>query len=548
MLLTFNKNAMKYLYLIGLLFFSFIVFSQTPPQLTWSKSIGGSADELIGAFATISANYGRNAAIEVDENDIIYMASTTNSSDFNIPSNSGDEDIFLIAMSMAGNILWTKMIAGSSSERVHRIKARQGGGCIVVCNSISNDGDFANNHSQGYYDAAIFVYDSNGNLQWSKMYGGESIDYLYDIIYTSDGYLMACGESISATGHLAGTGAGMNWVIKINPTNGAVVWSKTFLGPDSSSPDWLENVYRLVELSNGDIILTGFTTPDFNNFNLDRISVISISLSGSLNWKKKIGATGSGDYPAAIVDNGNGSFFILGKLLGTIGGSDDASNYYGGNGDAWLINLDYDGNIIWEKNIGGTNLDMGYDMKINSEGYIYIAGMTRSNDYEASQPGMGNLDFWLVKTTNSGDTVYTQKYGGSGNDFACQMVLANTEKTIFLIGGSDSNDGMILNNLGGRDLWVVKLDYNNTNNSQIIDNSNIISNKISPNPANDFVTIVLNNESEVYIIDMHGKQKMYYKLKQGNHLLNINKLEQGLYFIKIVDNKTIVERTKIIKL
>lgn len=402
---------MKNLWTIILIFVCINLFSQTKPNLTWQKTIGGSGTELVGVFGITGVNYGRMAVMDIDENGILYIASTTNSTNHHIPSNSGEEDVFVMALDTLGNILWTKMLAGSSYERVHRVKARPGGGCIVVCNSSSTNGSFTQNHSS-YYDAAVFVYDSSGTLLWSKMYGGENDDFLYDIIFSSDGNWTLCGEAYSIGGDLTGTSSGMNWVIKINPNNnGNVIWSKTFLGPDGASPDWLENVYRLTEISNGNIILTGFTSPDYQDPSLDRISLISITPSGTLNWTKKIGAPGNSDYPSAIVDNGVNSFYVYGKLQGTVGGGGDASNYYGGNGDAWILKLDYSGNIIWEKNLGGSNLDMGFDMKMNSEGYLYLAGMTRSTNYEATLPGYGMLDFWLIKMNQQGDTIYTKKFG-----------------------------------------------------------------------------------------------------------------------------------------
>lgn len=454
------KNMKKKLVFICFCVFISVINAQTiKPTMVLQKTIGGSQQELVGTFATISFNFGRMALMDIDENGILYIASTSTSIDNYIPSNSGQEDIFLIAMDTLGNIHWTRMLAGSSYERVHRVKARPGGGCIVICNSSSTNGNFSQNHSTTFYDGAVFVYDSNGNTVWSKMYGGENDDFLYDIIFVSDGNWMLCGESYSTTGDLSGTGTGMNWVIKINPNNGNIIWSKTFLGPDGTSSDRLENVYRLTQISNGNIILTGYTTPDYNNYDLDRISILSITLSGNLNWVKKIGAPGSGDYPAAIVDNGVNSFYIFGKLQGTVGGGGDAANYYGGNGDAWIVKLDYSGNIIWEKNLGGSNLDLGYDLKLNSEGYIYLAGATRSNNYHASLPGYGLMDYWLIKMNQNGDTIYTQKFGGSANDFATNIVLSPDGNKIFMVGGTESNNGNVTGYMGNRDLWFIRLDY-----------------------------------------------------------------------------------------
>lgn len=520
--------------LISLLFSAMltcIAYGQSP-DTTWTKTFGGSNYELYGTFATVSQNYGRWADITHDAFGNVYIATTSLSADFDLNSNSGNEDVWILCINALGDTLWTNRLGGSSSERTLRTQSFSSGGCLVVGSSYSTDGSFSSNHST-YSDGFIARYDTLGQLIWMKLYGGTSDDFLYDVIETSDGFLMACGEAYSVDGDLTSSGIGMNWAIKINPDNGNIIWSKTYLGPDGTSPDWLENVFRLTETTDQKIIMTGYTTPIWNDFNLDRISIIQINLDGVFQWKKKIGATGSGDYPTAIISGSQGSFYILGKLAGTIGGADDAANYYGGGGDFWLVHLNAAGTILFEKNYGGSELDVPYDLELDDAGFLYLSGMTRSTDHDAASGILGGTDYWILKVNALGDTVYSIRLGGSSNDFCSGMTLLQTNHTLMLAGGTDSNDGMIQGFMGLRDLWVARLDYPpGTDQNEYV--SEIQS--FYPNPASDFLYIGADcvDAHSVQIFDMTGDLKTIQNV-QSSGMVDLRLLSEGNYFVLITD-------------
>jgi hypothetical protein len=508
------------------------------PDTVWTRTKGGTGTELIGSFATVSQYFGRFSDIAVDQNNTIFIASTSNSSDFDVKANFGNEDIWVIGLHSNGDTLWTKIYGGSESERVSRVKPATGGGCYIVGHSRSSNGSFTTNHSTtGYADGFVIRLDGSGNQLWMTLYGGTDDDFLYDIIETSDGHLIACGETYSVNGDLAGTGSGMNWALKLNPANGNIIWSKTYLGPDGSSNDRLENVFRLSEMSDNSIVMTGYSTPDWNDFNLDRVSILKIDLAGNLSWSKKIGAPGSGDYPTAILPSSGGDFYILAKLAGTIGGGGDATNYYGGGGDFWLVKLNSAGNIILEKNYGGTELDVPYDMIYSQDGNIYLAGMTRSINNDASASQNGGTDFWLLKVNFIGDTIYTKRLGGSSNDFCSGIAKAEDGYTLYMVGGTDSNDGMVSGFKGVRDLWIVKMAY--PLGTQLSDDF-VSSTLIYPNPASHSLTITSQQSfSFVHIIDMQGKTLLSTKFQET---INISHLPNGNYIIVLLDEN---KRTRV---
>jgi hypothetical protein len=546
------------------------------PDFYWTKTLGGSSTESHGAFAMISLNWGRTASVDLDKtNGNIYFVTTSFSSDNYLNQNHGEEDIWLVCLNTEGDTLWTRVFGGSSWERVHRVRALSDGGCVIVGSSHSNDGAFTSSISS-YYEAFLIRVDTQGEIVWSKMFGGSADDYLYDIIETSDGHLIACGESYSVDNDLLGAGNGMNWALKINKTTGNKIWSKTYLGPDGSSADWLENVYRLTELEDNQIIMTGFTTPDFNDFNQDRINIISIDLEGNLNWTKKIGDAGSGDYPAAIISYNAESFYILGKLAGTI--TDGDYDYYGGGGDFWLVKLDNSGNILSEQNYGGSNLDVPYDLRKNDNGDLYMVGLSKSYDYDAydedeeAPSGWIPTHYWLLKVDSDGEPIYNIKMGGGSNDFASGIAISDDNNNLIIVGASESDDGDVEINYGGRDIWLVSLKYDddepvygctdplaiNYNPDATHDDGSCeydetyVSSKqlnifnVYPNPFNDIIRIEVSSIKTISITDVTGKE-IYRTIVEDISVLDLSHLCSGVYYLTATDNISI-NTVRIIKI
>ncbi|RLC34327.1 MAG: hypothetical protein DRZ76_02875 [Candidatus Nealsonbacteria bacterium] len=63
----------------------------------------------------------------------------------------------------------------------------------------------------------------------------------------------------------------------------------------------------------------------------------------------------------------------------------------------------------WERTYGGSDDEVAYSLIQTSEGGYLITGYTNSF-------GVGNLDIYLVKTNENGDTVWTRTYGGRDYD------------------------------------------------------------------------------------------------------------------------------------
>lgn len=430
----------------------FLYFNNTFAQLDtiWTKVLGGTQNEANGL--TLPNNLGSPGGSISKFGNFLYAVSSSLSNDGDLLLNYGNEDIWVIKLNHNGDTLWTKSFGGSDFERAYKILAFSDG-CLIVGSTKSNSNDFTN--SKGSSDGFLLRLDENGNIIWFKRYGGTEADYLYDVIPTSDGNFLAVGESLSSNGDLAGTGMGLSWIIKVNPNNGNRIWSKTYLGPDSNSQDYLDNFFRVMELSDGSgIIAAGFTSPNFNDAASDDIHYEKIDLNGNVIWSKKVGSTNGGDAIGNIVDAGNGKFYLIGRLIGT---GPNVSNYYGGNGDVWIIKCDAQGNPLWNKNYGGSNWDFAFDAKKDSLNNLYIGAFTRSTDFDAVGVNFGLQDYWLLKTDSSGNILWKYRCGGSQSEIILGIEVLNNNSVVAL-GRSFSNDGYLKFNNGGSDLWIVRID------------------------------------------------------------------------------------------
>ena len=118
------------------------------------------------------------------------------------------------------------------------------------------------------------------------------------------------------------------------------------------------------------------------------------------------------------------------------------------NGDIWLVSLDLDGNVLWQKTFGGPEEDSA----VAIWGYpdYYLAGKTRSF-------GAGEADFWLLKLDEDGNVLWQRTYGGPGDDTPAVFTFLRSTYTMsyFIFAGTTRSFGDV-----DGDFWLISLDRN----------------------------------------------------------------------------------------
>ena len=175
------------------------------------------------------------------------------------------------------------------------------------------------------------------------------------------------------------------------------------------------------------------------------------SASPSIEWLKSYGGT-SDDGAWSIQQTNDGGLIVAGYAESNDGNV--SGNH--GNADVWIVKLDDMGDTIWTRTLGGTADDRAFSIDQTADNGFIVAGISLSNDGDVMSHH-GGEDFWIVRLDTLGDIIWTRTLGGTGNDVA--LSVQQTSDSGFIVAGfTESDDGDISGNHGGRDSWVIKLD------------------------------------------------------------------------------------------
>ncbi len=412
-------------------------------EVEWVKNFGGSGEETAQAIiATTDGGYAILGFSNSMDGDIVGKTTAVN-------------DYWLLKLDAAGNLEWNKTYGGSKDDRGQSLAQTKDGGYILTGYAMSDDGDGSNN--EGFHDNWILKLDASGHIEWEKSFGFSGHDHSYDIIQTQDGGFFFIGfldiTAARADGYdekgqfLTRHGVGEFWGTKID-AQGNVQWRNYFGGTNN------DRAHAVVQSNDGGFVMAGFSESDDFDISDTKGSydfwVVKISSTGDLVWERSFGGSGieiSYDI-AKTADNG---YVITGN---TFSNDTDVSKN-NGESDVWLIKLDDNGNLIWEKSLGGTQFDAAQGVFTSLDGGFLIAGNSKSSDMDAVS-NMGENDLWFIKTDDNGELIWQQTFGGAGLDYGFD-VLENPDKSVMVVGESSSEDFPILQNKGMSDVIVIKI-------------------------------------------------------------------------------------------
>ncbi len=174
-------------------------------------------------------------------------------------------------------------------------------------------------------------------------------------------------------------------------------------------------------------------------------------------WQKTIGGS-SGDFSTVFEPTSDGGFILGGYSTSNISG-EKTENSNGGT-DIWIVKIDGSGNIMWQNTIGGSGEDFLISLKQTSDGgYILGAGSDSNISGDKTENSRGDLDYWIIKLNSSGTIVWQKTYGGAQPEFDA-YVVETTDGGYFVGGYSDSDvsGDKTVPTKGQRDYWPLKLD------------------------------------------------------------------------------------------
>jgi hypothetical protein len=179
--------------------------------------------------------------------------------------------------------------------------------------------------------------------------------------------------------------------------------------------------------------------------------IVKLNSQGTLQWQKSFGGSSS-DSASSIQQTSDGGYIIAG--ISDSNDGDVTGNH--GKDDYWIVKLDSLGTLQWQKSFGGSEIDNAYSIQHTSDGGYIIAGESWSKDGDVTG-NHGRNDYWIVKLDSLGTLQWQKSFGGSGIDIA-YSIQQTSDGGYIIAGGSDSKDGDVTGNHGRNDYWIVKLD------------------------------------------------------------------------------------------
>ncbi|QBA20203.1 T9SS type A sorting domain-containing protein [Chryseobacterium indologenes] len=523
----------------------------------------------------------------------------------------------------AQEVIWQKDIQSSTQDFLSQVTTTIDQQYLITGSSIQSKSQPQATSSQKQYygyDFHLVKLNQQGQEVWEKYFSGQNHDYLSATFTTQDGGFLLAGTSYSGKGldkKEDSKGGSDIWLIRINEF-GDELWQKT-LG--SSSDEEARAVIQTTDLG---FFVAGNVQNSVKGYGSKDVWITRLDKSGKELSQLILGGKGLDEVEKMIPTKDGGALLGIYSRSGVVKTNNqqstinintpsDRSADYNllsatskqsdnfGEGDYWIVKLDKNGKVEWEKNFGGKGDDHLRTLALTSTGFI-IGGESRSERSGNKTVGIEEgTDLWLISLNERGDEQWQKSYNFKNRDILMGMSVLHSadDKSSkgILLGGYTQAEGRVETN--DETFWMLYLDQNGTEQwrkhvkgesrkkeerlsdlklnrdgsivlagtsaeelgkenwkivklgdkqvDQLIEKYDI---KIYPNPVSDYAYVEIGfdfKDVDILLYDMSGRQLQSIKTKNRVTKINTQALVQGAYLVTIKTDNNKMANAKLIK-
>jgi hypothetical protein len=256
-------------------------------NLLWNKTHGGQGSDVCKSLVEVSSGG-------------FAIGGTTDNID------TASRDFWLLRTDATGVHQWNQTYGGAQPDEGEAVLEVSGGGFAIA--------GWTSSVGFGAEDVWLVRSDTNGNLLWSRNYGGKLSDYAFSAIEVSTGGFLLVG----GTGSF-GAGNMDVWVLRTNAF-GDLIWNQTYGGPDHDIGN------AVIELSTGNFCIAA-TTHSYGG-GIGNVWLLGIDSAGTPLWNQTFGGS-IYEEASSIIEVSTGGFAIIGST----------SSYGAGEEDVWLLHV-----------------------------------------------------------------------------------------------------------------------------------------------------------------------------------------------------------------
>lgn len=390
----------------------------------WGASFGGTANDVYKDVAKTSDG-GFVAVIQANSKD----GSMQNLADGASPA------AVLIKYGKDGKMKWQKAISSDAGIIFMAVDVDANDNIIAVGYTKSNNLGFNN---FGDYDALIYKFNSSGDTQWVKNFGGGKTDGFNDISVSPDGSYVVAGFTFSYDGDSAQfgikNGDARALILKYSP-DGALKFQKAFGAAGDTFKgvvcDTDNSIYAVGVFESNAVI---------QNAGRSDACVMKLTGNGDTQWISQYGGSKIDTFNGITLASDGGC--VIAGMSKSNDGSVKLLGNYGGY-DAVAVKFDSDGSFRWHTAVRGYNDEAFESIDKIGDNYVAVGYSNSSNRDLKAVGNRGGQDAIVVTIASTGSIKSIQGYGGSRDDnFGGVCVLDDNQ--IIACGSTFSKDGDLI--------------------------------------------------------------------------------------------------------
>lgn len=504
---------------------------QYTPPVVLSKSYGGNINSMAlttdGGYIAVG---GRNMKGEVPER----------------PIDSWYYDGWIFKVDSVGKVEWSNNFGEEGSNSFYSVIQTMDNGYVAV------GGYQLIPYLSGSRIFWAIKIDSKGKKVWERSFGGDDNNIANRVIETKKGDLVLCGLDMRRES----TGYSNIKIIKLN-SKGDYVWSRSYGGAYS------DIVHDILETDDNNLIIAGYTFSNDGDFSSNKGQfdgwVMKVDSLGVVIWSNLYGRKDN-DRLNSISKTNDGGYIVAGR-------TDSWKVYRGGGDEYWILKLDKDGNVEWERRFGTKGDDEAIKAFETEDGNFIVAGWS-DDKYYFNGRNYGRKDYWVIKFNKAGWIIWASNYGGSNHDIP--FSIFETGKGQYVIGGrSDSKNYDIDSTDWQGNFWVMKIDDNSfvqkigisdsvfsivEPQTSILESDSNIEFTIHPNVTSSTANVTLElTEIGVTTLELFDSQGTrldillsgYQTIGHKELQIDVSQYPSGRYFLKLTTPT--ISRTEIIE-
>lgn len=288
----------------------------------------------------------------------------------------GGEDLWIARLDRRGARIWELALGTAQHEDGRAVAATPDGGCLVAGSVVPQPG-------AADTDGWVVKLDAAGGIEWQRSFASADFDELHAIALSPDGYYLG-GTVQDQRGDFDA------WVLEVD-ASGTVLWQQLFA---AEGADFLA---ALAATEDGlGVAINSSSDLGTGGAPFARPWLVRLDGDGQVLWQKAYSFSG-GDLWNQLVALEDGGFLAVGEVL--------FAAFF--QGDAWAVRLDSTGDVLWDRRMGDSAGNLGFDGAVGARatadgGFAVLAGTSTAK---------GGL--WVFRLDGGGELLWNRSYGGT---------------------------------------------------------------------------------------------------------------------------------------